>query len=360
MSGTVLEGEKDGTISYYNCSNNSKVDYIEVYKKGYFRSSSSEISKIANIPFSSMELTSSKFENVDGFYHKTPFFGEDETSDKLALDFITNKNFYGIPSSAITFEDNYKDFYNVIAYVLNERLMRVNKYSYASSIIDDNDRMIFNKVGLQNNSGNQTFQPKVIKGNIAITIDTTGYVSNSVFKGNFEKNEIDKINYFLSTIYRLKPYKENGSFINKEINIKVYNHTDSTMHNDSVKAYYYSYVIENADKKDIEPIPFIPQIEAKFPGGQDAWLKYLRKNLNVDILSDNHAPDGTYKVVVSFVVDEKGNLSQVTALNNPGYGTAEEAVRIIQSGPAWTPAVNEGKNVMYKQKQSISFQIKHE
>jgi periplasmic protein TonB len=47
----------------------------------------------------------------------------------------------------------------------------------------------------------------------------------------------------------------------------------------------------------------------------------------------------------------------VQSLNDPGFGTAGEAVRVIKKGPAWTPAVQNGRNVIYRQKQSITFQV---
>ena len=62
-------------------------------------------------------------------------------------------------------------------------------------------------------------------------------------------------------------------------------------------------------------------------------------------------------VTVSFLVDKNGNISQVQALNDPGYGCAQEAVRVIQKGPKWTPAIQNGRNVIYRQKQSITFQV---
>jgi len=99
------------------------------------------------------------------------------------------------------------------------------------------------------------------------------------------------------------------------------------------------------------------QIEAQFPGGQGAWLKYLQRNLNADAPTENGAPPGNYTVIVSFLVDKNGNISEVQALNDPGYGTAAEAVRVIKKGPAWTPAVQNGRNVIYRQKQSVTFQV---
>jgi protein TonB len=102
------------------------------------------------------------------------------------------------------------------------------------------------------------------------------------------------------------------------------------------------------------------QIEAKFPGGQGEWRKYLERNLNSQVPTDNGAPTGNYTVVVSFLVDKDGSISEVRAENDPGYGTAAEAVRAIKKGPKWTPAVQNGRNVIYRQKQSITFAVQEE
>lgn len=102
------------------------------------------------------------------------------------------------------------------------------------------------------------------------------------------------------------------------------------------------------------------QIEAKFPGGSGDWRKFLERNLNSNTPVDNGAPPGNYTVIVSFLVDKDGSISEVKAENSPGYGTSEEAVRVIRKGPKWIPAVQNGRNVIYRQKQSITFQVQEE
>jgi protein TonB len=99
------------------------------------------------------------------------------------------------------------------------------------------------------------------------------------------------------------------------------------------------------------------QVQARFPGGADAWKRFLERNLKSELPLDNGAPAGIYSVVVSFLVDKEGNVSEVKALNDPGYGTAVEAVRAIQSGPKWIPALQNGRNVIYRQKQTITFRV---
>ena len=112
---------------------------------------------------------------------------------------------------------------------------------------------------------------------------------------------------------------------------------------------------ENISNTDNDKVFTVTQIPAEFPGGNLAWEKYLLRNLDINIVKKNGGPAGKYTVVVSFIVDKLGNLSEIKAENDPGYGTKDEAIRIIAKGPKWKPAVQNGQNVVYKQKQAISF-----
>lgn len=108
---------------------------------------------------------------------------------------------------------------------------------------------------------------------------------------------------------------------------------------------------------DIDAIVSIVQIEAQFPGGKEGWRRFLERNLNKDVPGDNGAPAARYTVIISFVVDREGNLSDIVAENDPGFGTKAEALRAITKSPKWTPAVQNGRNVKYRQRQSITFEV---
>lgn len=120
-------------------------------------------------------------------------------------------------------------------------------------------------------------------------------------------------------------------------------------------------VVEAPKKEeDYDKIFTVVQIPAEFPGGLPAWAKYLERNLNRDLPVENGAPPGKYTVVVSFIVAKDGKISDVVAENDPGYGTKNEAIRVITRGPSWKPAVQNGRNVIYRHKQSITFMVSEE
>jgi protein TonB len=113
------------------------------------------------------------------------------------------------------------------------------------------------------------------------------------------------------------------------------------------------------DGKGIIDVPTEPdifervEIEAEFPGGVNKWRQYLERNLRVD----NDIPEGTYAVLIQFVVDKDGNISDVIALTDHGYGMEDEAKRVIKRGPKWNPAIQNGREVKAYRKQLITFQV---
>ena len=115
------------------------------------------------------------------------------------------------------------------------------------------------------------------------------------------------------------------------------------------------------EKKDDENKIFDKvEIDAGFPGGDAKWRQFLERNANGSVATDNNAPEGSYTVVVQFVVDKEGNISDVRALTNYGYGMEEEAIRVIRKGPKWIPAVQNGRQVKAYRKQPITFRVEQE
>ncbi len=70
---------------------------------------------------------------------------------------------------------------------------------------------------------------------------------------------------------------------------------------------------------------------------------------------DFPAPAGIYHIILRFMVSKDGTVSGVKAEFNHGYGMEAEAVRIIKSGPKWTPATQDGKTVNAYRLQPVSF-----
>jgi protein TonB len=119
-------------------------------------------------------------------------------------------------------------------------------------------------------------------------------------------------------------------------------------------------VIEEKKDDDENKVFEKVEVEASFKGGEKEWRRYLERNLNPNTPVENGAPAGSYTVVVQFIVDKEGKISDVRAVTNLGYGMEEEATKIIRKGPNWVPAVQNGRNVKAYRKQPITFMVSDE
>ncbi|TMI63604.1 MAG: hypothetical protein E6H07_12565 [Bacteroidetes bacterium] len=117
---------------------------------------------------------------------------------------------------------------------------------------------------------------------------------------------------------------------------------------------------ENEFSDNATPIFEKVEIPPSFPGGVDAWRKFLQKNLDATIPIRDSAEAGTYTVLVQFIVDKNGNINSMKALTKHGHGMEEEVVRVIAKGPKWVPAQQNGHVVNAFHTQPVTFVITEE
>jgi periplasmic protein TonB len=100
------------------------------------------------------------------------------------------------------------------------------------------------------------------------------------------------------------------------------------------------------------PPPPAPTTPASFPGGQQAWMKFLNKYLQ----TPGELQAGEKKsVVVRFVVDEEGSVSKFEITRSGGAAFDNEVIRVLKKMPKWKPAVQNGRSVAVMFSQPVSF-----
>lgn len=116
-------------------------------------------------------------------------------------------------------------------------------------------------------------------------------------------------------------------------------------------------LVENKIEKESDEPIMIVEIDAKFIGN---WVKFLERNLDANVPVYNNAPAGRYSVVIQFVVDKEGNVSDIKALTKHGYGVEEEAIRVVKKATKWEPAIQNGFKVKAYRRQVIIFNVLEE
>lgn len=107
--------------------------------------------------------------------------------------------------------------------------------------------------------------------------------------------------------------------------------------------------------KDSMPSVLNPEKKAEFKGGVNGWVNFLQSKINPSLLSAAGAPVGAYRTLANFLIDSLGQVSDIRIEVDPGFGAAEELVRILKlSSKKWIPAYDQGRPVPYRQKQSLT------
>jgi protein TonB len=97
------------------------------------------------------------------------------------------------------------------------------------------------------------------------------------------------------------------------------------------------------------------EIESDFPGGAGAWVKFLNSNLTYPPKAVRKKVEGT--VVVQFIVEKNGTLSDIQAISGPEL-LLDAALKVIKESPNWKPAIQDGRKVRSYKKQPITFRLK--
>ncbi|WP_439558714.1 TonB family protein [Dyadobacter sp.] len=108
------------------------------------------------------------------------------------------------------------------------------------------------------------------------------------------------------------------------------------------------YAQQEASKLPVRVFTKVEQ-PAQFPGGEQALQKYFSENLKQPETRKEQT------VVTTFIVNETGVIQDVQVLKPRKKELNEEAVRVIQNMPAWTPAMQNGRAVAYKVELPVVF-----
>jgi hypothetical protein len=172
------------------------------------------------------------------------------------------------------------------------------------------------------------------------------FYDNHVFNNNAEAAEaaIDSTRTAPEEVSTLST-QESNTDIDTTTNYQ--NHSESTEYsstNDNLNSdndISTNYSQENESNND-NIIFNSSEIEVKpdFPGGIEKFYRYIGKNFQVP---DEKGLNG--KVFVSFVIEKDGSLTDIKVIRDIGFGTGQEAVRVLESCPRWIPAEQNGKKV---------------
>jgi len=94
---------------------------------------------------------------------------------------------------------------------------------------------------------------------------------------------------------------------------------------------------------------------AEFPGGIEAFYKYMNENLTYPEDARKNNIQG--KVFVTFVVEKDGSITDIKVLRGIGGGADEESVKLLSAMPKWQPGIQNGFVVRQQYTVPIKFTL---
>lgn len=107
--------------------------------------------------------------------------------------------------------------------------------------------------------------------------------------------------------------------------------------------------------KDLDDVFTIVEDPASFPGGMGKWGAYLSSSLKYPKKAKELGIEGN--VLIQFIVEKDGSISEAIAIKGIGSGCDEEALRVVKESPIWNPGKQGGQTIRQQFVQKISFSL---
>jgi TonB family protein len=102
--------------------------------------------------------------------------------------------------------------------------------------------------------------------------------------------------------------------------------------------------------------PFVNvDVMPHFPGGELALYRFLSRQIRYPAEASRKRIEG--KVIVRFVIEKDGTISQPVVVKGIGHGCDEEAIRIIQKMPRWQPGQKDQQVVSVYSSLAVNFKF---
>ena len=92
-----------------------------------------------------------------------------------------------------------------------------------------------------------------------------------------------------------------------------------------------------------------------YPGGDAALMQYLSSNIHYPAVAAENGVQG--RVVVGFVVERDGSITDVNVMRSVDPSLDREAVRVVKNMPRWTPGKQNGSAVRVKYQVPVTFRL---
>lgn len=111
---------------------------------------------------------------------------------------------------------------------------------------------------------------------------------------------------------------------------------------------------ENNKIAEVTDVPLVSVDQMpQFPGGEKEMMRFIKLNLHYPPAAQENNIQGT--VIMNFVVDREGKITNIKVIKGIGFGCDEESIRVLARMPPWSPGKQRGQTVLVSFTMPIRF-----
>ena len=114
-------------------------------------------------------------------------------------------------------------------------------------------------------------------------------------------------------------------------------------------------VVDEKPKEEETKVFDVVEQMPQFPGGPQALFEYLSKHIKYPAVAEENGVQG--RVIVTFVVERDGSITDVTVVKSVDPSLDKEAQRVVKSMPKWIPGKQNGAAVRVKYTVPVTFKL---
>jgi TonB family protein len=111
---------------------------------------------------------------------------------------------------------------------------------------------------------------------------------------------------------------------------------------------------EAQTEPDDKPFDVVEQMPS-FPGGKEALMKFISENVKYPKEAEEKGLQG--RVVVRYIIEKDGSISEVEIAKSVNEYLDAEAIRVVNAMPKWIPGKQKGEPVRVKFTLPITFRL---